>query len=76
MGTTVTLVVRPEMISLRADAAGAARILQRTFLGEKTDYQVAFGDTVLQVAASGKGRLAPGDAVSFQFDIDGVHVLS
>ncbi|MFI5032816.1 MAG: ABC transporter ATP-binding protein [Reyranellales bacterium] len=76
VGTTVTLVVRPEMISLRADAAGAARILQRTFLGEKTDYQVAFGDTVLQVAASGKGRLAPDDAVSFQFDIDGVHVLS
>jgi len=75
VGETVTLVVRPEMISLRADTAGAARILQRTFLGEKTDYQVALGDTVLQVAAGGRGQLAPDDAVSVQFDIDGVHVL-
>jgi ABC-type Fe3+/spermidine/putrescine transport system ATPase subunit len=75
VGETLSLVVRPEMIALRADPSGAARVLQRTFLGEKTDYQVALGDTVFQVAASGRGRLVPGDMVSFLFDIGSVHVL-
>ena len=39
------------MIELRARrmTAGAARIVQRTFLGEKTDYLVALGDAALQV---------------------------
>jgi iron(III) transport system ATP-binding protein len=74
-GATVLLVVRPEMISLKADGQGTARVLQRTFLGEKTDYQLALGGAVLQVAASGRGVLAPDSAVSVAIDSDGVHVL-
>jgi iron(III) transport system ATP-binding protein len=78
-GERVTLVVRPEMIALAPDAQGTGRVVQRTFLGEKTDYQVAFGGTVLQVAASGQPlarRLAPESRVSVQIDTDSVHILS
>src|SRR4029077_9482741 len=53
-GTTVMIVVRPEMIALRPDGSAGGRIVQRTFHGEKTDYQVALGDTVLQVTTSGQ----------------------
>jgi hypothetical protein len=52
--------------------------VQRTFLGEKTDYQVALGATVLQVTTSGQpvaGLLEPGAAVSVQFKPEGMHAL-
>src|SRR5262245_43101504 len=41
-GSTVRLVVRPEMIEMAA-GTGPGRIEQRTFLGERTDYQVRIG---------------------------------
>jgi iron(III) transport system ATP-binding protein len=77
-GTTVMIVVRPEMIALRPDRSAGGRIVQRTFLGEKTDYQVALGATVLQVTISGQagaGLLEPGAAVSVQFNAEGMHAL-
>jgi iron(III) transport system ATP-binding protein len=77
-GATVMIVVRPEMIALRPDGSAGGRIVQRTFLGEKTDYQVALGDTVLQVTTSGQsvaGVLEPGAAVSVQFKSEGMHAL-
>jgi len=75
---TVMIVVRPEMIALRPDGSAGGRIVQRTFLGEKTDYQVALGGTVLQVTTSGQsvaGLLEPGAAVSVQFKAEGMHAL-
>jgi ABC-type Fe3+/spermidine/putrescine transport system ATPase subunit len=77
-GAAVMIVVRPEMIALRPDGSAGGRIVQRTFLGEKTDYQVALGDTVLQVTTSGQsvaGLLEPGAAVSVQFKAEGMHAL-
>jgi iron(III) transport system ATP-binding protein len=77
-GATVMIVVRPEMIVLRPDGSAGGRIVQRTFLGEKTDYQVALGDTVLQVTTSGQSvasLLEPGAAVSVQFKAEGMHAL-
>ncbi|MFO1158998.1 MAG: ABC transporter ATP-binding protein [Reyranellaceae bacterium] len=78
-GDRIRLVVRPEMIAL--ETAGATpvrgRIVQTTFLGEKTDYQVAFGNIVLQVAMTGLASpgLADGAEVSVEFKVDGFHRL-
>ena len=77
-GETVRLVVRPEMIEI-APTPGPARILQRTFLGEKTDYQVGLGDETLQVSATDHYRRAPievGQPVSVHFHPQGIHVLA
>ena len=77
-GSTVMIVVRPEMITLKPDGSAGGRIVQRTFLGEKTDYQVALRGTVLQVTTSGQsvaGLLEPGAAVSVQFKPEGMHAL-
>ncbi len=77
-GEIVTVVVRPEMIALEPAGSPGGRIVQRTFLGEKTDYQVALGNTLLQVTTSGQsvaGLLEPGATVSVQFKAEGMHVL-
>jgi iron(III) transport system ATP-binding protein len=79
-GERARLVVRPEMIELRP-AAGEGphgRIVQRTFLGEKTDYVVALGNTTLQVAASDQYRrplFEVDQPVGVHFHADGIHVL-
>jgi iron(III) transport system ATP-binding protein len=80
-GETVQLVVRPEMIELTsaADDTGAARIAQRTFLGEKTDYLVTLGSSTLQVSATDHYRRPPldvGQPVAVRFHPEGLHVLS
>ena len=79
-GATVQLVVRPEMVELQATTSGDAngRIVTRIFLGERTDYSVALGDSVLQVSVTGHpgGRwMEPGDAVAVRFRPEGIHVL-
>ena len=57
----------------------AARIMQRTFLGEKTDYLVELGGTTLQVAASDHYRRPPmevGQPVTVRFHPEeGIHAL-
>jgi hypothetical protein len=61
-----------------APAAGPGRVVQRTFLGEKTDYQVSLGSTMLQVSATDHYRRPPmeaGQSVSVRFHPEGVHVL-
>ena len=69
------------MIELRAAAAGEGphgRIVQRTFLGEKTDYVVALGGAALQVAASDQYRrplFEIDQPVGVHFHADGIHVL-
>ena len=80
-GERARLVVRPEMIELRAAAVGEGphgRIVQRTFLGEKTDYVVALGGATLQVAASDQYRrplFEIDQPVGVHFHADGIHVL-
>ncbi len=74
---TVQLVVRPEMIDI-SPAAGPGRIEQRTFLGEKTDYQVRLGNVTLQVSASDHSRKPPietGQTVDVRFHPEGIHIL-
>jgi iron(III) transport system ATP-binding protein len=80
VGEAVRLVVRPEMIELVpvAGDAGAARVVQRTFLGEKTDYLVALGGSTLQVSATDHYRRTPlevGQPVDVRFHPEGLHVL-
>jgi iron(III) transport system ATP-binding protein len=73
------LVVRPEMIDIEPSGDGAARITQRTFLGEKTDYLVALGGTTLQVSATDHYRRPPmavGQPVAVRFHPEGIHVLA
>ncbi len=76
-GDEVRLVVRPEMIEL-ASGSGPARVEQRTFLGEKTDYHVQLGHLTLQVSATDHYRRLPlevGQGVSVRFHPEGIHVL-
>jgi ABC-type Fe3+/spermidine/putrescine transport system ATPase subunit len=81
VGEQVRLVVRPEMIEIALAAtgeAGAGRIAQRTFLGEKTDYEITLGGTTLQVTRSDAFRGAPldvGDAVRVSIDPTRIHAL-
>ncbi len=78
-GATVRLVVRPEMIDLKAGEPGNARILARTFLGEKTDYLVALGGSELQVSTTDHARtkgLEPGQSVTVLFHPEALHVLA
>jgi iron(III) transport system ATP-binding protein len=79
-GETVQLVVRPEMIELGpvVDETATARIAQRTFLGEKTDYLVRLGGSTLQVSATDHYRRPPldiGQPVAVRFHPEGLHVL-
>ena len=81
IGETVRLVVRPEMIDIAPAATGEAgigRIAQRTFLGEKTDYEVTLGGMTLQVTRSDAFRgasLNVGDAVRVSIDPTRLHAL-
>lgn len=75
-GALARLVIRPEMIELDADA-GSGRIVQRTFLGERTDYEVGLGDETLTVSTTDPYRkpLEVGQPVTVRFRPDGIHVL-
>jgi ABC-type Fe3+/spermidine/putrescine transport system ATPase subunit len=81
-GAPLRLVVRPEMIDVRAPAAGEsanATVVSRTFLGEKTDYHVALGGSVLQVATTAHARikaLEPGQPAIVHFHPEALHVLA
>jgi iron(III) transport system ATP-binding protein len=81
-GTTVRLVVRPEMIEVAAPAAGEAanaKVLSRTFLGEKTDYHLALGASTLQASTTTHGRvkaLQPGEPAVVRFHPEALHVLA
>jgi ABC-type Fe3+/spermidine/putrescine transport system ATPase subunit len=78
-GASVTLVVRPEAVTISPGSTGlTGTVLSRTFLGEKAEYQVRVGTEILQVTAYGAGTsgpLAPGDAVSLGVPSTGVWVL-
>ena len=79
-GDAVRVMIRPERISLaRSGAEGvAAKVVSRTFLGEKTEYQVAVGAHIIQVTLFGQGRasaFAPGDAVQVVFPGENIHLI-
>jgi ABC-type Fe3+/spermidine/putrescine transport system ATPase subunit len=82
IGEAVRLVVRPEMIEIASAAAGdpgTGRIAQRTFLGEKTDYEIMLGSLKLQVSRSDTFRGPPlevGDTVRVSYDPTRIHALA
>jgi iron(III) transport system ATP-binding protein len=82
VGSTARLVVRPEMIDIAAVGQGGCatgHILQRTFLGEKTDYEILLGGTKLQACRSDAFRGAAfdvGDSVNVSFDAAHIHLLA
>ena len=45
--------VRPENITLRADAQGAYTIMDKNFMGPKTEYRISDGADTLEVEVSG-----------------------
>ncbi len=54
-GAKVTLVARPEALSLSRDEAGSARVLSAAYLGPVAAYEVALGELTLQVRQSNPG---------------------
>ncbi len=63
----VVALVRPEALSVRADPAGTARVVTRTFSGASTRVLVALADGVevrVDVASATSGDLTPGTAVT------------
>jgi ABC-type Fe3+/spermidine/putrescine transport system ATPase subunit len=79
VGAAVTLVLRPESITLSAGGAGLrGTIVSRTFLGEKVEYHVRVGGETLQVTAYGAAGariFAPGDAVTLEVPATGIWLL-
>ncbi len=78
-GTAVTLVLRPESITISTGGTGLrGTIVSRTFLGEKVEYHVRVDGDTLQVTDYGAGGarvLAPGEAVTLGVPATGVWLL-
>jgi len=78
-GEIVRLAVRPEAVEISADVGDiAGRIVARSFLGEKVDYQVQVGGETLLVTRPDAGPgavLAEGQPVRLRLDADRVAVL-
>jgi len=79
-GDTVRVMVRPERISLTEHGTQgvAAKVISRTFLGEKTEYHVAAGDHVIQATLFGQARsaaFAAGDSVRVIFPAENIHLI-
>ena len=79
VGATVTLVLRPESITISASGAGLrGTVVSRVFLGEKVEYHVRVGGETLHVTAYGSGAStlpAPGGAVTLDVPSSGVWIL-
>ena len=79
LGASVTLVLRPESITMSTAGAGLrGTVVSRTFLGEKVEYHVRVGGETLHVTAYGEGGtrlLAPGEAVTLDVPSSGVWIL-
>lgn len=66
-GSTVHAVIRPESISIVRDSTGASGIVRsRTYLGDKIEYEVAFGSQRLNIVRynpTGAEDFRPGETV-------------
>ena len=52
--------------------------MNRTFLGEKTEYHLSVGDQVVQATLYGQGKqsaFAAGDSVQIVLPADGIHLM-
>src|SRR5215472_7296108 len=82
-GEAVRLAIRPETLGIEADGPGAVgeiagRVIARTFLGEKVDYQVRVGEETPLVTRPDPGPvalLAEGQAVRLRLPADRVSLL-
>ena len=79
-GDAVRVMIRPERISLARNGAEgvAAKVVSRTFLGEKTEYYVSVGEHIIQATLFGQGRasaLASGDTVQVIFPAANIHLI-
>jgi iron(III) transport system ATP-binding protein len=77
-GQTVMANVRPESITIGAGEGIAGKVLSRTYLGEKIEYEVEVAGQPLQIVRFNPPpaeRLAPGDSVSVRLPHDGVQLL-
>jgi ABC-type Fe3+/spermidine/putrescine transport system ATPase subunit len=79
VGAAVTIVLRPESITLSAGGTGlSGTIVSRTFLGEKAEYHVRVGGETVQVTDYGAGGariFAPGETVALEVPATGVWLL-
>ena len=79
-GDAVRAMIRPERVALaRGDSGVAGTVVSRTFLGEKTEYQVAVGDQIIQASLFGQGRsdaFAPDERVRVMFPTEHIHLIA
>jgi iron(III) transport system ATP-binding protein len=70
--------VRPEAIAIAAGEGLSGKVLSRTYLGEKMEYEVEVARQTLQVVRFNpppSERFGPGDSVSVRLPHDGVQLL-
>jgi iron(III) transport system ATP-binding protein len=79
-GAKVSVVVRPESISIAAFGDGIrATVTGRVYLGDKVEYTVRLGDETLQIVRSDPPEaedISPGQEISMRLPGDGVEVLT
>jgi iron(III) transport system ATP-binding protein len=83
-GDAVRVMIRPERVALaRHDALNTigitAKVVNRTFLGEKTEYHVTVGEHSIQATLFGQHRasaFAVGDAVQVVLPAENIHLIA
>ena len=78
-GQAVLANVRPEAISIGTDSGLSGKVVTRTYLGEKMEYEVQVAGQVLQIVRFNPPpaeRFAPGDRVSVALPQEGVQLLA
>jgi ABC-type Fe3+/spermidine/putrescine transport system ATPase subunit len=78
-GQNVLANVRPEAISIGSGDGLAGRVLTRTYLGDKIEYDVEVAGQTLQIVRfnpPSSERFAPGETVTVQLPHDGVQLLT
>ena len=79
VGQNVLANVRPEAISIGSGDGLAGRVLTRTYLGDKIEYDIEVAGQTLQIVRfnpPSSERFAPGEAVTVQLPHDGVQLLA
>ena len=74
----VTVMVRPEAVTLSQDAGLSARVLSAAYLGSVTDFifDTPAGEVLASIPGEGEMPLVKGDSTQLSFKPAGIHLLA